>query len=109
MRELAEMLRHACGSKESSGAVTAASFLLENATQLLAPWFPRVDLLRYEDSLLVDSAEPLLAYSRSMRDPRLDGPALSRLSQSLERQLDQHGAIRVAKDSGLFVARGPAA
>ncbi len=89
------------------GDDTAASFLLENGRDLLAPWFAHVDLLRYEDSLLVDAVQPLVAYARSMCDPRLDARALGRLSQSIARELAEHGAIRIAKASGLFVARSP--
>jgi len=106
MRELHEMLEQVRPSQRPSAGITAASFLLGNGADLLAPWFTHVDLLRYDDSLVIDQAEPLLAYARSMLGPKLDPPALARLTRLIERGLAANGAIRIAKDSGLFIARG---
>jgi SAM-dependent methyltransferase len=98
MRELDEMLN---ARPPSAGA--AASFLLENGKAQLAPWFPSVQLVRYEDDLLVDAPEPLVAYARSMPGVPAHPEALHRFSQLVAREIATHGAIRITKDSGLFI------
>jgi SAM-dependent methyltransferase len=104
MRELTEMLDDAQPELRCSTGVAAATFTLENGAAQLAQWFPTVSLVRYEDGLLVDSAEPLVAYARSTLPEPAQPGALGRFSQFVEREIAGRGAIQITKDSGLFVA-----
>jgi ubiquinone/menaquinone biosynthesis C-methylase UbiE len=90
------------------------AFDLENGARQLAPWFGEVELRRFEDSLLITEAEPLVAYilSSNRAHEILGGlPAgeadrrVSDLTAALGRELAERGAIRIAKDPGLFIAR----
>ena len=81
------------------------SFLLENGLDQLAPWFSKVALHRYEDGLVITSAEPLVAYVLSTRaKSALMGDILTGFVSFVERELETHGVIHITKDSGLFEA-----
>jgi ubiquinone/menaquinone biosynthesis C-methylase UbiE len=89
-------------------------FSLENGADQLSPWFSEVTLQRYEDALEVTEVEPLVEYllSGSAADTaarELDadefGRRVSELNGRLEREMASRGAIRITKDTGLFVAR----
>jgi SAM-dependent methyltransferase len=108
LRRLADVL--APGSFDDD----SARFGLEHGADLLAPWFPAVDLLRREDGLAVTEVEPVVAYLLSGAGVQagLDGldasesdRRLATVTGKLERELAAHGAIRITKDTGLFVAR----
>jgi ubiquinone/menaquinone biosynthesis C-methylase UbiE len=81
---------------------TDLAFTLEDGAAQLAPHFAEVELRRYEDALVVTEAEPLLAYIRSMSAlPETDDAQLAATVADL---LERDGAIRITKDSGMFVA-----
>jgi hypothetical protein len=66
-----------------------------------------VELYRYEDSLLVTEAEPLVAYILSLvgnAQSLLAGEKVDELTTFVERELADKGAIRIGKDTGLFTA-----
>jgi SAM-dependent methyltransferase len=89
------------------------SFGLENGAAQLEEWFEDVELSRYEDSLLVTEAAPLVAYILSSVgnvDRLLEDDRTAELAAFLEHQLSKRAAIHISKDVGLFVAlrgRGP--
>ena len=89
------------GSGRLLGAV-AESFTLENGAAQLAPWFSQVTLRRQENSLHVTEVGPLVAYVASTQT--LSQDALRALAAYVEQEISQHGAIEIAKDSGLFTA-----
>lgn len=114
MHELAPMLRVLDPEwpHESIGA-DLPNFNLENGTEQLAPWFGELTSLRYEDSLVVTEAKPLVDYLLSgmhaqVLAERMPGEEfqerVSVLADSLERELASHGRIRITKDPGMFVA-----
>lgn len=89
-------------------------FGLENGASQLDPWFADVELRRRRDALVVTEVEPLLRALLSSKTAQamLERPGTNRgqrwvaeLRRRLESELDERGAIRVTKDSGLFVAR----
>jgi SAM-dependent methyltransferase len=87
-----------------AGAI--AGFTLENGGEQLAAVFDDVTLDRHEDALVVTEATPLVAYVRSLRpERRPDGEALARFALEVERRIAADGAIRITKNSGLFMAR----
>ena len=114
MRELGP-LRHALDPSHPPDAAHKAppGFSLENGAAQLSPWFSEVSLKRREEVLVVTEAGPLLDYllSGSIADAAAGGPAeefdarVSELTELLDRELESRGAIRITKDSGLFVAR----
>ena len=83
------------------------SFGLENGAEQLGEWFEDISLSRYEDSLVVKEAEPLVAYILSSVGDAgrlLTGDRSGELATFVERQLSIRGAIHITKDVGLFVA-----
>ncbi len=83
----------------------ANPFTLENGLEQLEPYFPQVELSRYEDNLQVTEIEPLVAYIRSgMRVAELSENELMDLQRDLEKELIEKGRIFITKDSGLFEA-----
>lgn len=105
MRELGELARTfdrsiTCASGESS-------FSLENGAAQLDEWFEDTELRRYEDSLAVTEAYPLVAYILSSvgnAHSLLAGDRSGELAAFVERQLSVRGVIHITKDVGLFVA-----
>lgn len=90
------------------------NFNLENGAEQLSPWFREVSLRRYEDALVVSEVEPLVDYLLSTTTAQAVADRVtkeefrrrvSELTESLERELADHGAIRITKDPRLFVAR----
>jgi SAM-dependent methyltransferase len=106
MGELGELARtFDCGLTCASGEY---SFSLENGAEQLGEWFEDIELCRYDDSLLVTEAEPLVAYILSSvgnADSVLVGEKLDELIEFVERELAEKGAIRIGKDVGLFKAQ----
>ncbi len=94
-------------------ATGADRFGLENGPEQLAPWFGRVEVRRYPESLRVTEAAPLVAYILSTRradeilDPLPQDEAERRvrdLAGLLESRIAAEGAIHITKDSGMLVA-----
>jgi len=86
---------------------TDYSFNLESGSVQLSEWFGKVTLHRYEDSLAITKADPLVAYILSSignAKSVLVGDNLPRLVTFVEHELTSHRVIRVAKDVGLFEA-----
>lgn len=109
MRQLCEWVID-CGLSEAARKLrtNAERFGLENAAELLAVGFRRVEIHRYENSLLVPDAEPIIEYVRSMQLP--DAPAtraaFKRLEKRLKEELARHNGILIDLDSGLAEATG---
>lgn len=82
-------------------------FTLENGAEQLRPFFQAIETLRYEDSLDVTEAEPLVAYIRSIDTPEFREPGVEEaLRARAEALLQQHsGVFHVTKDVGLFLGR----
>lgn len=80
-------------------------FSMENGAEQLAHYFSRVSLDRYEDGLVITEASPLMAYILSMPADAVPSQTdITRLAQDLEDRIAASGAIRIAKETGLFVA-----
>lgn len=114
MRELGPMLQVLDPSHPADHTVSSImGFNLENGAEQLSPPFSEVYLLRYEDSLTVTEAKPLVDYvlsmvhARAMRErlsEREFEERVSMLTGVLEREVTSQSAIRIVTDSGLFVA-----
>jgi ubiquinone/menaquinone biosynthesis C-methylase UbiE len=107
LRELGELVAH-IAPELVSWAVAAdrpVAFTLENGAEQIAHQFRKVELRRYDDALVVTEAEPLLAYVLSGRARSvLDSESIGALAEYIATELVRAGAIRIGKDSGLFIA-----
>jgi len=80
-------------------------FRLENGRELLAPFFSKVELRQYEDSLQVTEAAPLVAYILSILNRNeVSDDTLHSLTNVLEQELLDNDSIHISKESCLFVA-----
>jgi ubiquinone/menaquinone biosynthesis C-methylase UbiE len=83
------------------------SFNLDNGAELLAAQFEHVTLHRYDNTLVVTEAEPLIAYLVSMT-PQSAIELQERIYRDVEplvqRYLEEHGEVRLTASSGLFEA-----
>ena len=106
MAELWEMVVQVTGPSRDANR-SELHFGLENGAEQLAPWFAHVERRDYPDSLLVTEAEPLIAYATSsvLWGTQGDEIATEKLAARIRQQLAEDGAIRISKNSGLFVAQ----
>ncbi|GAA3437515.1 class I SAM-dependent methyltransferase [Kutzneria kofuensis] len=79
----------------------ALSFRAENANALLSGGFDDIDMIRYEDELVVPTAEPVVAYLASCVDRDLTDEELS----ALHHEVAGRGVVRIRKHSVLITAR----
>ncbi|NJC95838.1 MAG: hypothetical protein C3F07_14895 [Anaerolineales bacterium] len=80
-------------------------FTLDNGLEQLHPFFSDVTVLRYEDSLVVTEVEPIMAYIRSsVRAADVNESELTKVQESLEKEIIERGSIVIHKDAGLFEA-----
>jgi len=101
MRELRALSRRVQPEADRQIGSVGASFTLENGALLLWPWFPDLRCVRQENGLRVPEVGPVLAYLASTQ--ALSEAAMDECAVLLGRELDEKGAIEIAKDSGLFV------
>jgi ubiquinone/menaquinone biosynthesis C-methylase UbiE/DNA-binding transcriptional MerR regulator len=83
-------------------------FHFDNGAACLSPHFTDLRLLPYQDQLLVNEAEPLLAYMTSTpmnAREKLVGPALERFRDHVANLLKQAGSLRMTKENGIFTGR----
>ena len=109
MRQLGEWLAGSGLETVSLLREHSRSFGVENGPEILGLRFSDVEYYPREDYLSVTEVQPILDYVSSIE---LDSTpqvrtTLDRLRTLLDRELREHGAIRIDKHGGLFRARGP--
>lgn len=104
LRELHELARRFDPALMAWGDLPTDRFNLEHGADELKQWFVDVKLYRYPDALLVTEAEPLVAFVLSMQPQPLSAARRAEFVAFVEQELARTGAIRITKDSGLFVA-----
>lgn len=84
----------------------ANEFGLENGEKQLQEWFKEVNLYRYDDSLIVDEAEPLLKYINSTHGNAQEilKDRMKELGIFIENKIRSNENIFITKKSGLFEA-----
>ncbi len=87
------------------GFAVRGAFTLENGTTQLGQHFANIELRRYEDGLIVTEAEPLAAYICSGMIGEKIGDRRTELVAFIENEIATHGAVRITKSSGIFVAQ----
>lgn len=82
------------------------SFLLENGEAILANQFAQVTCHHYDDTLVVDEAEPLVDYILSVVASAAKASVQRNALQTFitATLAEQGGAIQIAKSTGLFIA-----
>lgn len=84
------------------------SFRLDNGGAELSQFFQDVDMVPYEDALVVTEEQPLVDYVLSMINMRPAAAArLPDLRARIKAQLDLAGEIRIGKETGVFICRRP--
>jgi ubiquinone/menaquinone biosynthesis C-methylase UbiE len=87
-------------------SVASAPFSLENGVEQLGYQFAHIEMQRIENELVVTEAEPLMLFILSTMAKGEDAEKLQKLRSLIEQEIDQKGAIRIKRDSGMFVAYG---
>ena len=110
MRELDEITtRFLPGAQESQQRNITGDFSLENGAEQLARLFAHVELRNnHASDLVVTEAGPLVAYIASMVAVGSSGALTDERRADLlaycQREIADHGAIRITRSTGLFVA-----
>lgn len=103
-RELIDLVRRFDPGLDMWEGQGPDSFLLDTGEEQLAPWFSDVLLHRYDDSLLVTEAEPLVDYVASK--VALPAGRRAAFARFVEEEMRRRGGeLRIGKDYGLFEAR----
>jgi SAM-dependent methyltransferase len=79
-------------------------FNFVSGTELLLPYFEDVELITYKDGLEVDRVEVLEPWAEYWANPVLDSGARERVVQGLSERIAREGALRIRKNSGMFIA-----
>ena len=105
MRELDEMISQ-FDTRDDHLFAENNPFTLESGVEELGTYFSDVATRRYEDSLVVTEAEPLIAYAESMVSAQsvFAGDRLAEFAAYMKQEVAAHGAIYITKDSGIFEA-----
>jgi ubiquinone/menaquinone biosynthesis C-methylase UbiE len=105
LREIGELVQRFDPQLAFGRKLLTEGFELENGVEQLAHYFMTVDLYRYEDTLIVTEADPLLAFIfSSWAGIELKNEHAEELAAFVRRELAERGAISITKDSGLFEA-----
>ena len=105
MQEISDLVRRFDSRIVLSAEKLYDRFGLENGRELLSPYFSDVQLLRYEDSIELDRAEPLIEYILSCHGNQ-NQYLLDRYKDFrvfVEKQTA--GGFHITKDAGVFLCR----
>jgi ubiquinone/menaquinone biosynthesis C-methylase UbiE len=106
LRELYELEHHFDPTLDFGWSVKAHQmFSLNTGGAEVAQFFQDVRIVRYEDALNITQAEPLVAYILSMSTSPAVAQRRAELQRFIETEIQQHGAIHIAKESGVFIGR----
>jgi ubiquinone/menaquinone biosynthesis C-methylase UbiE len=102
LREFDQMVHRFVGIPMS---FEARRFGLENGLELMRAAFSQAECRRYEDSLEITEAQPLIDYFNSTRRrERATAEQMAALRGYIESEIARRGSIRMTKDPGLLVA-----
>jgi ubiquinone/menaquinone biosynthesis C-methylase UbiE len=102
MQEMSELMHRFNPSAPLLWESLTDSFIIENGQEQLASYFTNITFHRYENTLIVTEAAPLVAYVRSMAiGTYFDG---ERFTRFVEQELAERGPISIRSDTGLFEA-----
>jgi SAM-dependent methyltransferase len=109
LQEMASFVSQARGDSDPEGGNlfqrSMASFTLQSGGQQLLDHFAAVELRTYPDSLEIDDVEAIIRYVESSAVFILPAAGLAKLRELLQEEIEAHGVVTIAKESGLFIAR----
>jgi ubiquinone/menaquinone biosynthesis C-methylase UbiE len=105
LKEMHEWFVRVKADMDFSARTLPFTFTLETGLEPLQPFFEKVEIRRYLDSLRITEVPPLMAYIRSSSSyGDASETAFAKLEQELAVEMQSRGALLVTKDSGLFLA-----
>ena len=104
LREIGDIVRRVEPSYRR-GLVPRDAFNLEHGGEDLSRWFSRVTVRVMDDGLAVTETEPLIAFILSLPvQSFMTDEKLQRLRESIDQDIQAHGAIHITRSTGIFEA-----
>lgn len=106
MKEINEIVKEFDDRIVLSSNNLYSKFGLENGEKILRKYFDSVQLKNYEDSLVIDEAQPLIDYIMSCHGNQNEiiGPQMNRFKEYIN-QILKKNKIKVSKEAGLFICQ----
>lgn len=107
MREITELVQEFDNRIRLSEIELNEIFGLENGEKILKQHFDDVHLELYEDTLVVDEAEPLLDYIMSCHGNQSEILSMRQLEfkEFLQKKISETGSIKIRKKAGLYICK----
>jgi ubiquinone/menaquinone biosynthesis C-methylase UbiE len=99
------MLKFKSETMDIKSSDITSRFQLENGVEKLNKWFKSIEMKRYEDSLIVTEATPVIDYIFSMPGnvrESFNKERLEKLNKYLKDKITTEGGICITKDTGFF-------
>lgn len=105
MKEITELVQSFDSKVELSQNSLFDIFGIENGETILKKYFKSVQFIQYEDSLIVDQAQPLVDYIMSCHGNQNEilGPKISKFKEYIESMISKNVSITITKQAGLFI------
>lgn len=105
MKEITELVQYFDSRVELSQNRLFDIFGIENGEKILKNYFKSVRFIPYEDSLIVDKAQPLVDYIMSCHGNQNEilGPKISKFKEYVESIISKKNSIKISKHTGLFI------
>ena len=105
MKEITELVQSFDSKVELSQNSLFDIFGIENGKAILNKYFRSVQFIQYEDSLIVDEAQPLVDYIMSCHGNQNEilGPKITKFKEYVESIISKNGNITITKQAGIFI------
>lgn len=105
MKEITELVQSFDSKVELSQNSLFDIFGIENGKAILNKYFRSVQFIQYEDSLIVDEAQPLVDYIMSCHGNQNEilGPKITKFKEYVESIISKNGNIMITKQAGIFI------
>ncbi|WP_288229971.1 methyltransferase domain-containing protein [uncultured Faecalicoccus sp.] len=105
MKEITELAKSFDSRVELSQNRLFDIFGIENGKAILKKYFKSVQFIPYEDSLIVDKAQPLVDYIMSCHGNQNEilGPKISKFKAYVDSIISKKKSIKISKQAGLFI------
>lgn len=105
MKEITELVQSFDSRVELSQNRLFDIFGIENGKAILKKYFKSVQFISYEDSLIVDKAQPLVDYIMSCHGNQNEilGPEINSFKAYVDNEINKNQKITITKQVGLFI------
>src|SRR5699024_5914895 len=105
MQEIDEIAKNFDNRISLSDEPLSDYFGLENGHEILSKYFNYIELRKYEDSLMITQAQPLIDYILSCHGNQNDVLVnrMNEFKKYIEDLIKKSNGIKITKDSGLFI------